>query len=373
MHRVDSNPMEVTLSRFVHALRSAEVPVSPAETLDGFQVVQQVGIGNPRLLEDSLALVLAKSREEKARFTDCFARFFHQLAFQEPPKRTILRNLDIEAVMALVERHGDEKLSKVLESVLHDEQSYLAFLVQEQAERSDLASIKTLRDKTTHVDQLSRALAIPSLEKLLATAGDGSSANMESISSLRYLRQYLQQQVRAYVDAQYQLHVDASGRKALIEAALSGSLDQIPAGYFDEVDRVVHKLAQRLARHHRRRRKRAHRGSLDIKRMIRDNVAYDGTFFNLRWRHKRERRSTVYVVCDVSKSMSRLSRFLLLFLHDLSDVLPRIRSFVFSNRLGEVTELFADHGHERAVEEALFRWGNGSTDYGCALVDFRGL
>ncbi|MFB3103524.1 MAG: hypothetical protein ACE1ZA_01240, partial [Pseudomonadales bacterium] len=194
--------MEVTLSRFVHALRSAEVPVSPAETLDGFQVVQQVGISNPRLLEDSLALVLAKSREEKARFADCFSRFFHQLAFQEPPKRTMLRNLDIEALMALVERHGDEQLSTVLASVLHDEQSYLAFLVQDEAERSDLASIKTLRDKATHIERLSRVLAIPALEQLLATAGEGSSVNVESISALRYLRQYLQQQVRKYVDAQ---------------------------------------------------------------------------------------------------------------------------------------------------------------------------
>jgi len=365
--------MEVTLSRFVHALRSAEVPVSPAETLDGFQVIQQVGISDPKLLEDSLSLTLAKTREEKARFTDCFARFFHQLAFQEPPKRTMLRNLDVEDLMALVERHGDDRLSEVLSSVLHDEQSYLAFLVQDEAERSHLASIKTLRDKATHIARLSDVLAIPALEQLLATAGEGSSAQRESISSLRYLRQYLQQQVRAYVDAQYQLHVDASGRKALIEAALSGRLDQIPPGYFDEVDRVVHKLAERLAQHHRRRRKRARRGTLDIKRMIRDNVAYDGTFFKLKWRHKRQRNSTVYVVCDVSQSMSRLARFLLLFLHDLSDVLPKMRAFVFSNRLGEVTELFAQHGHERAVEEALFRWGNGATDYGCALVDFRDL
>ena len=43
--------MEVTFTRFVHALRSAELPVSPAETLDGFEVIQQIGISDPTLLE----------------------------------------------------------------------------------------------------------------------------------------------------------------------------------------------------------------------------------------------------------------------------------------------------------------------------------
>ena len=33
------------------------MPVSPAETLDGFEVVQKVGITNPQLLENALALL----------------------------------------------------------------------------------------------------------------------------------------------------------------------------------------------------------------------------------------------------------------------------------------------------------------------------
>lgn len=191
--------------------------------------------------------------------------------------------------------------------------------------------------------------------------------------TVRYVRQYLHQQVRDYVDVQYKLHVDASGRKALIDAALKSNLNQLPPDYYAEVDRVVHKLADRLAQQHRRRRKRTHRGALDIKRMIRDNIAYDGSLFDLRWRQRRVERSSVYVVCDVSGSVSRVARFLLLFLYQLVDVLPKVRAFAFSNRLGEITDVFAAHGHERAVEEAMFLWGSGTTDYGQAFVDLRAL
>jgi hypothetical protein len=51
-------------------------------------------------------------------------------------------------------------------------------------------------------------------------------------------------------------------------------------------------------------------------------------------------------------------------------VLPRVRGFVFSSRIGDVTALFAAEEPEVAIELAMKRWGYGSTDYGTAL---RGL
>jgi uncharacterized protein with von Willebrand factor type A (vWA) domain len=362
--------MEITLTRFVHALRSADVPVSPAETLDGFAVVRQIGIDNPLLLENALSLTLAKSREEKARFADCFQRFFHQLAFQQPAKRTMLRGVDDHALLEFIATHGSEELVHVVASVLHDEQSYLAFVVQDAAVELRLADMQSLRDKGAHITALSAAVGIRELDAMIHNDADSASDHLPTV---RYVRQYLHQQVRDYVDAQYKLHVDASGRKALINAALKSNLDQLPPDYYAEVDRVVHKLADRLAQQHRRRRKRAHKGALDIKRMIRDNIAYDGALFKLNWRQRRVERSTVYVVCDVSNSVSRVARFLLLFLYQLVDVLPKVRAFAFSNRLGEITDVFETHGHERAVEEAMFLWGTGTTDYGHALVDLRAL
>ena len=56
--------MDVTLARFAAALRRAELRVSPAETLDALAVVNCIGIEDPALLRDALALTLAKSRDE---------------------------------------------------------------------------------------------------------------------------------------------------------------------------------------------------------------------------------------------------------------------------------------------------------------------
>lgn len=362
--------MEVTLSRFVHALRSAELPVSPAETLDGFEVVQKVGIADPRLLENALALTLAKTRDEKERFARCFDRFFHQLAFQQAPRRSMLKDVDRQGLDHVIGALGDERVARLVSAVLEDRRSELALSVQEAAERLDLGSMRNLRDKAAIIEDLLRALGVDELGKLL-DPHDAALAPYQG--ALRYLRQYAQEQVRDYVDAQYALQVDATGKRALVEAALKSNLDQLPPDYFAEVDRVVAKLAERLARQHRARQRRTQRGVLDLKRTLRDNIAYDGALFELRWRRKRQEKAGVFVVCDVSSSVASIARFLLLFLHGLTDALPHVRAFAFSSRLGEITEQFRRQETERAIEEALFDWGKGTTDYGRALIDFRDL
>lgn len=362
--------MEVTLTRFVHALRSAELPVSPAETLDGFEVVQHIGLKDPKLLENSLALVLAKTREEKARFADCFDRFFHQLAFQEPAKRSMLKTVDAAALAEDVAVAGNERLTELIRAILAGEGGALAWMVQTEAERVHLTDMQTLRDKSRYSAEIARGLGVQDLETLITRP---ESVDPAHLPALRYLRQYIQRQVHDYVSAQYELNVDATGKRALLEAAMKANLDQLQPDYYGEVDRVVARLAERLAQQHRRRRKKAHRGALDLKHTLRENIAYDGALFDLRWRHKRIEKSAVYVVCDVSNSVASIARFLLLFLHGLTDALPQVRAFAFSNRLGEITGQFRSQSVERAVEEAMFDWGKGATDYGAALVEFRDL
>ena len=361
--------MDVTFSRFVQALRNADVRVSPAETLVAFDVVSRVGIENRRLLRDALGLALAKSREEKERFEDAFERFFQQLAFREPAKRTFVGNVDREALIDRLEGELSGGLLRTIDSVLVDERDYLAFVVQRAAEEAGISEMRTLREKRVYAGKIGKALALDELEAYLAGGGTGNG--MDPV--LRYLRQYFHGEIRSYVDAQYKLHVDATGRRALLEAALKSNLDRVPPDYHAEVRRVVGKLARKLSREHRRRRRRAARGVLDLKKTIRRNIAYDGAIFEPQWRRTKREKATVFVLCDVSGSVAQVARFLLLFLYELADVLPNVRSFAFSSTLGEVTDTFSRKAGEEAVEEALFVWGKGTTDYGRAFRDFREL
>ncbi len=109
---------------------------------------------------------------------------------------------------------------------------------------------------------------------------------------------------------------------------------------------------------------------MDVRKTIAANAAYDGVLFHTRWRTTVADRPKIMVICDVSGSVSRVARFLLLFVHSLQEVLPRTRSFVFSSDMGEVTDLFKEQNLENALAEIMSKWANQSTSYDKALGDF---
>ena len=341
--------MDATFALLVNALRNADIRVSTAETLDAFAVLSHVGIRDKTLLRDALELTLAKTLDEKERFDETFDRFFHQLAFRVPAKRAMLRDVEREEIIETLRTTPSSDVVATVESALDDDRDRLAMLVQQAATRLNLGSIRTLREKSYYVDRIAEALSVRELDDYV-----GSTENADP--AVRYLRQYFRQEIREYVDAQYRRRVDATGKRALLDAALNANLDRIPFEYQHEVRRVVEKLADRLVRDHRPRLRKATRGVLDIKKTLRRNVAYDGTMFDVRWRRHKREKTTVYVLCDVSSSVARVARFLLLFLYELTDVLPNLRAFTFSSRLGEVTDIFRSKASEEAIEDALFFW-----------------
>ncbi|MBM4205879.1 MAG: VWA domain-containing protein [Gammaproteobacteria bacterium] len=358
--------MELTLGRFVHALRAADVEVSPAETLDAFAVAEHVGLRDRSLLQNALRLTLAKTAEEKAAFDLCFPRFFEGLAIAEPLKRSVLRTADTAAFLDEVRALEHPVLSEAVEAALAANHTGLSRLLRMNVDEDALDDMRQLRDKTAVINAAVNALGLPALDGF--RAGGGSLA-----TTAAHVQQYLKSQIKAHVDQQYRLRVDASGQRALLNAALAANLQQLPPAYYAEVERVVRKLAERLARRHRRRRKKDRRGQLDVRRMLRTNIAYDGSPVNLHWRKQKRERATVFLVCDISNSVSQIARFLLLLMYQLQDVLPSVRSFAFSNRLGEITRFFGELEPLPAIESAIVKLGRGTTDYGHAMHDLHEL
>ncbi len=66
------------LRDFIHILRSSEIRISTAETIDAMRVVSLVGLNDKSLLQDSLSQTLAKNLREKEIFDDCFNTFFEE-------------------------------------------------------------------------------------------------------------------------------------------------------------------------------------------------------------------------------------------------------------------------------------------------------
>src|SRR3954447_14821799 len=64
------------LRQFLQAARGAGIRVSAAEGIDAARAVQLVGFSDRTVLKDTLALVLAKTPDEKKLFDECFDLYF---------------------------------------------------------------------------------------------------------------------------------------------------------------------------------------------------------------------------------------------------------------------------------------------------------
>ena len=78
-----------------------------------------------------------------------------------------------------------------------------------------------------------------------------------------------------------------------------------------------------------------------------------GVPIDLKYRPQRPRRPEIFVLCDVSTSVTSASTFFLSVLHALHDAFRKLRSFVFIERISEVTEVFERERDFRAASEAI--------------------
>ena len=142
--------------------------------------------------------------------------------------------------------------------------------------------------------------------------------------------------------------------------------------------RVVAQLKRRLATQGHELKGRKRHAHVDVRRTMRASLQTGGVPIELKYRPRRPRRPEIFVLCDVSTSVTSASTFFLSVLHALHDSFRKLRSFVFIERISEVTEVFERERDFRAASEAVSRDAgvadiSGYTDYGRVWTEFLAL
>jgi len=367
--------MQKMLSEFIAALRQSGLPISQAETLDAVRAVQLVGIRERQLLKTTLTLSLSKTRPNQLILEQLFDDYFAgpntslndaldesdslANATQSPP-------LSADDQQAAARSGSQGELSALSQQLLSGDGEGLTVAVAAAAGAENLSGINVFTQKNLYSYRIMQRLGD---EALLADINSSSGSSLEPalINALQTRRQQLQAQVRDYVEQQFLVHAKHKGMKFREDLLHKVKLSHIEHQDYHRMAALVAKAAKKLATQHSRRRKVSKRGMLDVRKTLAANAAFDGVQFHTRWKATKIERPKIVAICDVSGSVSRVARFLLLFLYSLQDVLPKVRSFVFASDLVEVSELFERESVAEAMEIIMQRWGNMSTNYGTAL------
>ncbi len=394
--------MQSNLVNFIQVLRTHEVRVSPAETLDAVDVAATLGYADRSLLRDGLAMTLAKTPEEEAIFLQCFDNYFSQglsdfAADQSTEERAEAASdsgdeetgngdeaqaeggepgSNASAELEALESAASESpalqtlmQSDLMQDLMGNNRNELTLNINRAAESVGLQQIQMFTQKGQFTRRILDQLGEEHIRNAVIELEQAESPALPIVQ--RY-RDILREQVRDYVEREYLLHAEGRNRQFMDDILSKTRLNNIEHVYLHKVQELIRKMARRLASRHAHKRRRLKRGQLDMPKTMRRGIPNDGVMFNTYWRQVRKEKPQLLAVCDVSGSVAAYAKFLLLFLYSLQDVLPKVRSFAFSSHLGEVSDYFDDYPVEEAIELVNWKYG-GATDYGNSLLDFASL
>jgi uncharacterized protein len=416
--------MDRLLTSFIRALRNADVRISTAETLDAFNAVRLVGYGDRRRLKESLALVLPKTPLEKAAYDTCFDQFFSSRDRGHPPGEASFDEESAPAGAAGNAAAGDAgsgepeeqspsatpnrpsesasssdatSAEEIDESaseaaaidvaagmsapqsslgrlLMRGNQIEINIEINSAGQRVNVHEIEVFTQKGVYTRRIMEAMGLAGLQQEISRVADSPSIPDRRLGQeLERRRDWLREVVRDYVEHQFLLHADVTGRRLREDLLRTVRLSALEQRHHRTIQEIVLRMARRLVSAYSHRKKVFRRGQLHVPRTLRRNMKYDDAIFDLHWKSVKVDRPRVFALCDVSGSVADYARFMLMFLYSLEEVLPKVRSFAFSSDLGEVSELFQRNTIDDAIALTLRQYGSGSTDYGQSLADFRKL
>ena len=358
--------MEHVLQDLIAVLRGSGVRISVSESIDAMNALRLIGYENRQILKASLSATLAKSRHDKALFDSCFDRFYSLDDFIDP-ETNFCSAPDSEPAKE------DSPLTWML---LSGDNTGLSLSMREAALEADISSISFFTQKSLYIQRILQGMGQEDLNRdIQRLSKEHDRPSQQKVRALKQARTLLFEIVRNFVEQQFSMFAGSTIEKILERYLRDIRLSNLEQQDFQRIHVIIKKMVKRLNSLHSRRRKTSKRGALDLKKTLRENVAYQGLIFSPQWKTKKINRPDLMVLCDVSRSVQTVARFMLLFLYGLNEEVAKIRSFIFCSNLVEVSHIFEEY----PVEEALVRLQRGvglgiflgRTDYGQSLLDFK--
>jgi hypothetical protein len=353
--------MAPRLLEFADELRQEGVAVGTSELLDAFEALDAVAWTSRTDFHEAMAATIAKSQEDRHVFDVLFERYFFRAVEREAVERGLKEErfrggegLDLEALR--------ERIRDAIRAGSDGEMRDLARLAisafGRQGEGSGVIGVD--------VQRIRRTLDLKA-QKAGAELPDPDAVPRERLQEFdKHVRRELERQM---------IERTQSLPPARPLRELDRALPSNPTQDLSEVHRVVAQLKRRLATQGREHRGRRRSWQVDVRRTMRASLQTGGVPLELKYRPRRPRRPELYVLCDVSTSVTSASMFFLSVMHALHDQFRKLRSFVFVERISEVTEVFERERSFKAVSRKIATDAgvadvSGYTDYGRVWLEF---
>lgn len=400
------------LTGFVAMLREAGLPISLTEAIDAADAVRCIPLEDREALKYALGATLVKSSTHWKAFDTAF-----EVYFSLRPAGGQANLDEMELGENLWGKDGPFRLDQAGGSLDSASAEQLATMLYKALQEGDAAMLEAIARIAVErfagmepgrpvggVYYLYRTLRNLDLDNVLSRLMDAARSEgpieapggggefgylppgSEALTPLE--ERLLREEYKARIDLLRQ-EIEAEIRRRLVadrgpqalarslRRALPEDVEFMHASRDELVvmRRAVYPLARKLAARLARRRRKGKRGPLDFRSTIRHSLAYGGVPAEPRFRKPRPSKPEIFVIADISGSVSAFARFTLHLVHAIGSQFSNVRSFAFIDGIDEVTSMFDS---SETIAEAIHRvnteadvvWIDGHSDYGHALMVF---
>lgn len=335
--------MKQLIVDFVRLLREAGLTVTSMEAADALKAAELTAF-DPVLLQGVLETTLVKSAWERPVFTALFELYFDLApAGDIAPQHS--EPLIIKGATADGSGRSSAGAGGDAEGLLEAIDSQPAVVLEELARNftanTSLASAQpedisqTVREIQVHLRWFE---AVSKIERKYLTGHMKEGTFQKWQKAFAQLEALIRRELeRKAVRTLGRQHIQQLVEYANIRRR---EFDCLAAAEVMTVEQEIAKLAKRLAERPGIRMRRAARGKVDIRRTFQEVVRTGGWPLKLKYRDKIKSKVDLWLLCDVSNSVEKFSRFMLQLVQAAHRRYANIRSFVFVDEAVEVTEWF---------------------------------
>jgi uncharacterized protein len=365
--------LEERVLDFIKGLRGRGVSISTAESIDAMGALAEVGVGDPTTFKSALKAAVVKRQKDLPPFEELFPLYFYGLEGGGE-----IDNLDEDILRRMEEalRNFGEggEMDSMLPMLLSGKGEQWEHMIRQAAEGVGTQQLFTRMQIGMYTRRIFDAFDRENMENelqellsFLREQGWGEEELERIQETFEKNLEALRKQVRRYVEREQARNVDKVPSSERVDRLMDRPLSGLDELELQQMRQAVDILARKLRNKMSMREKQIKRGKLDVKATLRRNTQHGGVPFELVLRKKRVEKAELMVLCDISSSVARVSQFMLQFVYTVQDCLAKVRSFVFVDDLGEVTEFFRDEdigkGVRRAMSEADISY-NARSDFG---------
>lgn len=372
--------MQRAVLAFANILRKNGIRISVDEVLSALTGIELIDLASREQFKTVLKASWIKSAGDIERFNRFFDLFFDDFSVPQEALSGSLAQGGLQETLQEVLGQANGLFSPEFRQIMLEGIAALAAAVPETAERAGLGDIRYPLQTSHFAQKIRKGFGMDHwpaesghLLSLLEQKGVPEDERAALEAGIAERAEVFGEMIREYVSRQAQALTQRNDPRDLPRDIMEKGFGALTPWEIQSMREAIRELVQKIRDESALRQKRRQRGRFDLKHTLRKSLAYGGVPLEVAFRKRKKSKTRIVTLCDVSSSVWNASRFMLHLLYSLQDQFDKVRSFVFVDRLGEVTECFERQEVNDAIETALHQADipyNRYTDYGSVFQQF---